>query len=75
MVSGRIRVNHDSMTPPTSVLDSLAAYPRWLVAACLTVVAAALIWVMAKVLKWTLYLLIGLVLIGGAATTIWLLLH
>lgn len=60
---------------PTTFLDSLAAYPPWFVAACLTVVAAALIWVIAKVLKAALYLLIGLVLIGGAATTIWLLWH
>ncbi|MBS0662457.1 MAG: hypothetical protein JSR48_04285 [Verrucomicrobia bacterium] len=61
--------------PVRSALDSLAGYPPWFVAACLTVVAAMLIWVLAKVLKWALYLLIGLVLVGGAATTVWLLLH
>ncbi len=61
--------------PPNPLLDSLASYPHWFVAACLTIVAAAVIWVLAKVLKWGLYLLIGLVLVGGAATTVWLLVH
>ncbi len=61
--------------PPNPLLDSLAGYPRWFVAACLTIVAAAVIWVLAKLLKWGLYLLIGLVLVGGAATTVWLLVH
>ena len=58
---------------PNPLLDSVASYPHWFVAACLTVVAAAALWVLAKVLKGGLYLLIGLVLLGGAATTVWLL--
>ncbi|MCX6944105.1 MAG: hypothetical protein NT173_04990 [Opitutales bacterium] len=58
---------------PNPLLDSVASYPHWFVAACLTVVAAAALWILAKVLKWGLYLLIGLVLLGGAATTVWLL--
>ena len=61
--------------PPHPWLDSLASYPRWFVAACLTLVAAAALWILAKLLKWSLYLLVALVLIGGAATTIWLLFH
>jgi len=61
--------------PSKAAFDSLAAYPSWFVAACLTVVVAVIVWVLAKVLKWALYLLVGLVLIGGAATTIWLLFH
>jgi len=61
--------------PPHSWLDSLASYPHWFVAACLTLVAAALIWLFAKVLKWGPVFLIGLVLAGGLATTIWLLFH
>ncbi len=58
---------------PNPLLDSVASYPHWFVAACLTVVAAVALWILAKVLKWGLYLLIGLVLLGGAATTVWLL--
>lgn len=56
---------------PTTLFDSLAGYPPWFVAACVTVVAVVLIWVAAKILKWSLYLLMALVLIGGAVATAW----
>ena len=61
--------------PTNPMLDSLAAYPQWFVAACLTVVLAASIWLLAKVLKGMLYLLITIVLVGGASMTAWLLMH
>lgn len=54
-------------------LQSLGEYPRWLVVACLTVVAAAGLWLLIKVLKWTLYLALAVVLLGGAAAVVWLL--
>ena len=57
------------------MLDSLAGYPRWFVAACATIVVAVLIWIFAKLLKWSLYLLLGLVLIAGAVATGWLIFH
>ena len=57
------------------MLDSLAGYPHWFVAACLTLVVAAVIWVLAKALKWSLYALIGVVLVGGLGASIWLLFH
>jgi hypothetical protein len=60
-------------TSPTTLLDSLAGYPPWFVAACVTVVAIVLVWLVAKMLKWSLYLLMGLVLAAGVGTTIWLL--
>ncbi len=61
--------------PPDTLLDSLAGYPRWFVAACVTIVAAVVIWIAAKLLKAALYVLLFLVLIGGIATTVWLLFH
>jgi len=64
-----------SALPPNPLLESLARYPHWFVAACLTVVIAAALWVLARLLKWSLYALVGLVLLGGAATTLWLLFH
>jgi len=61
-------------TPPNVLLDSLAGYPRWFVAACATVVLAVALWILAKILKWSLYLLIALVVIAGVGATVWLLL-
>jgi hypothetical protein len=60
-------------TSTSTSLDSLAGYPPWFVAACMTIVAVVLVWGAAKLLKWSLYLLMALVLIAGIATTIWLL--
>jgi hypothetical protein len=57
----------------TTAFDSLAAYPPWFVAACITIVAVVLIWFAAKLLKWSLYLLMALVLVAGVAATVWLL--
>ena len=48
----------------TSVVD-LSAYPRWLVVLVGTLLAALIIWILMKVLKWTLWLLLFAVLIGG----------
>ena len=58
--------------PPKTLFDSLAGYPPWFVAACVTVVAVVAIWFAVKLLKWSLYLLMALVLIAGVATTLWL---
>lgn len=54
-------------------LESMGEYPRWFVVFCLTVVVAVGLWVLVKVLKWTLYLLIAVVLLGGGAAAVWLL--
>lgn len=56
----------------STMLDSLADYPRWVVVACVTIVLAAAIWVMMKLLKWTLWLLLFAVLIIGLGTAAWL---
>lgn len=59
--------------PP--LFDSLKEYPRWFVVACVTVVAAVGIWLLIKVVKVALYLLLGAVILGGIAAVGWLLLH
>ena len=43
----------------------LSAYPQWLVVLVGTFVAVLIIWIMIKLLKWTLWLLLFAVLIGG----------
>lgn len=55
------------------ILDSLADYPRWVVVACATIVLGAAIWVVMKLLKWTLWLLLLSVVIIGLGTAAWLL--
>ena len=52
----------------------LSAYPRWLVVLVGTLIAAVAIWILMKLLKWTLWLLFFVVLIGGVLWSISLLL-
>lgn len=53
------------------MIDSLAAYPRWFVAACVTVAVATGLFLFAKILKWLFYLIITLVLLMGGAVVAW----
>ena len=57
----------------TTMLDSLAEYPRWFVVACGTIVAAILIWIGMKLLKLALWLLLAVVLVVGLGMAAWLL--
>jgi hypothetical protein len=45
------------------LLAPLAAYPRWLVIGCLVLVAVAGLWVLAKVIKWTIFLVLASVVL------------
>jgi hypothetical protein len=60
------------MTLLESALQNLAHYPRWFVTLCVVIVGAAAIWVLAKLLKWTLYLAVLAVLgVGALALVVW----
>ena len=48
-----------------SFFVDLSAYPKWLVVLVGSLVAALVIWILMKLLKWTLWLLFFGVLIGG----------
>ncbi len=61
------------MDSPTDLPDTLAAYPAWLLVLGGTLVLAAAIWLFMKVVKWLLYLMLALVLIGGVGWAVWLL--
>jgi hypothetical protein len=43
-------------------------YPPWIVVLVGAVVAAAVLWIFGKLLKWTIWIVIILVLVGGAIT-------
>ena len=53
----------------------LSGYPQWLVVLVGTLVAALVIWILIKLLKWTLWILLFCVLIGGVLWAMWLLLQ
>lgn len=54
-----------------SLLQHLALYPRWLVAMLAIVAGAVLLWLVAKLLKWTVYLaalaVFGCLVVGAVA--------
>jgi hypothetical protein len=50
----------------------LSAYPQWMIVAVGTLVVALVVWILMKLLKWTLWLLFFGVLIGGLAWAGWL---
>jgi len=72
--TGRRRLN-GAVKSPTELTDILAAYPEWLLVLGGTLVLAVAIWLFMKVVKWLLYLLLALVLIGGIGWAVWLLLQ
>jgi len=49
----------------------LSTYPRWAVILAGTAVAAVALWLLMKVLTWTLWLLIVAVMLGGLAWVAW----
>lgn len=63
------------MESPSSLPDFLAHYPPWMVVLVATLMLAVGLWLFMKVVKWLLYLLLALVLIGGVGWAVWLLLH
>jgi hypothetical protein len=50
----------------------LADYPPWFVAAAVTLAATLALWMLAKVLKWILWLLLIAILAGGTVLTVWM---
>jgi hypothetical protein len=55
--------------------DIFAGCPEWLRIAIVALIAAAALWIFARVLKWALSLMAIVVLVGGIGFAAWLLLH
>lgn len=53
------------------VMIQLSAYPRWLVASCGVIVALAALWVLSKLLKLTVQVIIVLAGIAVIAGAVW----
>ncbi|MFA5266110.1 MAG: hypothetical protein WC378_19990 [Opitutaceae bacterium] len=54
------------------LLNSLKEYPSWFVTLCACLAGAVAIYALAKLIKWTLYTLLLVVLVGGVALSVWL---
>lgn len=62
-----------AMVIATSLLESLRAYPRWLVLGCLALVGLVVLVIAAKALKWMLYAsLFGLLVLFLFGVAWWL---
>jgi hypothetical protein len=56
------------------LLEPLAAYPRWFVITCLVLAAIAAGWVLAKLARWALHLVVVMALLVGVLLAVaWLL--
>jgi Flp pilus assembly protein TadB len=71
---GQIILHRPQAPLKSGMLDSLAQYPHWFVVACAALSAAVVLWIVMKIIKAALWMLIfGVLLVGGAAA-VWLLL-
>ena len=59
----------------TSTQSLLAQSPRWVTVLALTLIAVLALYIGAKLLKWSLYLLLIIVLVSGLGYALWLWLH
>jgi hypothetical protein len=61
--------------PTCGMFDSLAEYPHWFVVACAAVAAAAVLWLLVRLLKAALWILFTGVVVSVVLAAIWLLLR
>jgi hypothetical protein len=45
------------------LLAPFAAYPRWLVLLCFGLAVVAVVWIVARALRWTMLLVVGAVIV------------
>jgi hypothetical protein len=57
------------------MFDSLAEYPHWFVVACAALAAAAALWLLLKLLKAALWILIVGAVVCAGLTAVWLFLR
>jgi uncharacterized membrane protein HdeD (DUF308 family) len=58
-----------------TLLHSLSAYPPWLVAVCAVIAGILVLWLVGKLLKWSLMVIGAMILILGVAALVWLVLR
>lgn len=58
------------MTWLAVMMDALSDYPRWFVLTCVVLGGVGILWLLFKVLKWSLYLLAVVAVLGLAALAV-----
>jgi len=56
------------------MLDSLAEYPHWFIVACSVLVAIAVLWVILRLIKAVLWIVLFVVIATGVLSAVWYLL-
>jgi hypothetical protein len=69
-----LALDTSSFLPP-DLARTIAGYPNWLVVVAGVLAAILLLWILGKLLKWTLYLVLIVVAAGGVAFAIWMVLN
>jgi hypothetical protein len=57
--------------PTSGMPDSLAQYPQWLVVSCALLAGIAVLWVLLKLLKAVLWILLFAVVATGVLSAVW----
>jgi cytochrome c oxidase subunit IV len=60
---------------PPSLSHALAGYPSWLVATACILAALVALWILGKLLKWTLYLILIVLAAGCVGVILWMALN
>jgi hypothetical protein len=60
--------------PTFGMLDSLAEYPHWFIVACSVLVAIAVLWVILRLIKAVLWIVLFVVIATGVLSAVWYLL-
>jgi hypothetical protein len=58
--------------PTYGMFNSLAEYPHWFVVACAAVAAAAVLWLLLKLLKAAMWILFIGVVVSAGLVAVWL---
>ena len=61
--------------PTSGMFESLAEYPHWFVVACAALAAGAALWLVLKLLKAAVWILVVGVLLAAGLAAIWLVLR
>jgi hypothetical protein len=69
-----LALDTSSFLPP-DLARTIAGYPDWLVVAVGILAAIVLLWILGKLLKWTLYLILIGAAVGGIGFAIWMVLN